>query len=713
MSAISGDRGACRETSDAEENGASSALAEDATTQWIIREIPWEDASADEATTEAAPRSPRDPRDPRDPASAAPPKLRSLAAKERAAQLIGRVISDRYVVEDVIAVGGMGCVYRGSHRHMRKRVAIKRLLPETEGLKELAGRFEREAVAGAHINHPNVAAATDFGQLEDGSYFLILEFANGITLHDIIKRGPMPPMRAVRIARQLAAALDAAHYKGVIHRDLKPRNVMIDEDERDFVKLIDFGLAKVLVDRVATAGAASKGMDGGSITGAGVVFGTVAYMAPEAAFGMGYVTDRSDIYALGVILFEMLAGVHPFGGRDPVEIFRLHRQQPAPAIRERAPGVSAPPELEAVVMRMLEKEPDHRYQSAREVLDALDDAMPCAALDFAGPPSSSGGRPSRYSGVVKRWSSPPSRLPPSSTSPMTSALRASVGELSAPSSSRLSPAPELSGQGDYMPRLSRRSAVPRWRARLAVVAVSVVAAAFGVGLRLLATSRERGAPQEARAVIEVGASVPSAAVVEARVPNGPSAAATRDGTALRAALRGAAEAKAWRKAADALIELADADPRAFVERPVINASVSIVTNIELGALDAKRAEDVYQALAMKAGSGGLDALYEVLSTRGRSSAAARAGELLRRGDVMDRATPALKIAMDLREAPCNDKLSLLDRARDDGDLRVVAELDILRSEACNLRKGQCCFPRSPQIEKTIYLVRTRLRGAPR
>jgi serine/threonine protein kinase len=346
-----------------------------------------------------------------------PKKSRKEYARERAAEFVGRVLSDRYRIEEVLAVGGMGSVFRGSHVHMRKRVAIKLLFPETEGLTELVARFEREAVAGAHMNHPNVAAATDFGRLADGSYFLVLEYVHGITLHELIQQGPVAPVRAVRIARQVASALDAAHQMGVIHRDVKPRNIMIEDTEKDSVKLIDFGLAKVPVDQVATAGEAMS-LRKREITGTGVVLGTVAYMAPEAAFGMESVNERSDLYALGVILYEMLAGVHPFDGQDASEIFRQHREQPPPPIRVRSPGVDVAPRLEGVVMRMLQKEPSARFESARAVVAALDAAMPSAALDFAAPAMSSVAPQSRLAGSVA------SAPPPSTVLPVTEAAPA-------------------------------------------------------------------------------------------------------------------------------------------------------------------------------------------------------------------------------------------------------------------------------------------------
>src|SRR4051812_43176341 len=152
-------------------------------------------------------------------------------------------------------MGGVGAVYLGEHVHMHKHVALKILHPDSAGLPDLVARFEREAVAGAHISHPNVAAATDFGELDDGSFFLVLEYVRGITLREVIQRGPVGSARAVGIAKQIASALSAAHAMDIIHRDVKPRNVMLIEGERDLVKVIDFGLAKLDLKQVSAVAA--------------------------------------------------------------------------------------------------------------------------------------------------------------------------------------------------------------------------------------------------------------------------------------------------------------------------------------------------------------------------------------------------------------------------------------------------------------------------
>src|SRR5688572_22358703 len=177
----------------------------------------------------------------------------------------------------------MGAVYRAEHTHMRKRLAVKVLHPEMLDLAEAVERFEREAIAGAHIEHPNVAAANDFGKLEDGSHFLVLEYLEGEDLRSVLGKGPVAPDRALRIARQIALALRAAHQIGIVHRDLKPENVMLIKKDRevDIVKVLDFGIAKVPVAELTTRGAPGAQ----ALTKLGMVYGTPEYMAPEQALG--------------------------------------------------------------------------------------------------------------------------------------------------------------------------------------------------------------------------------------------------------------------------------------------------------------------------------------------------------------------------------------------------------------------------------------------
>src|SRR5215831_6134561 len=186
-------------------------------------------------------------------------------AKTGAASLVGRVLSERYRIESVLGEGGMGAVYLAEHVLMRKRLAVKVLHPEMTRMPEMVARFEREAMAAAHIEHPNVAAATDFGKLEDGAFFLVLEYVEGTSLRDLIAEGPIGTERALHIAYQMASALARAHSLGIVHRDLKPENVMLVEREGDpnFVKVLDFGIAKVPVGELSSERPGSP--DGGQV----------------------------------------------------------------------------------------------------------------------------------------------------------------------------------------------------------------------------------------------------------------------------------------------------------------------------------------------------------------------------------------------------------------------------------------------------------------
>ncbi|HVY48214.1 MAG TPA: serine/threonine-protein kinase, partial [Minicystis sp.] len=295
----------------------------------------------------------------------------SAAASERARALVGRTVRGRYKLEELVAMGGIAAVFRATKLEGGDEVAVKVLHPDTEGLPELVERFEREAVAGKHIFHPNVAAVMDTGQLDDGSCFLVQEFIRGTTLRKLIDGGPVPPVRAARIARELAVALNAAHDMQIVHRDVKPPNVMLLDGHEARVQLIDFGLAKVPVEHLAVANEDARR----SLTQAGVVFGTVAYMAPETALGMRALDKRADLYALGVIFYEMLAGKHPFSASDPAALFALQRTAKPPPIGERSPGVVVPPSIEAIVARLLEKDPDARFPNARAAIAAIDAAL--------------------------------------------------------------------------------------------------------------------------------------------------------------------------------------------------------------------------------------------------------------------------------------------------------------------------------------------------
>ena len=255
------------------------------------------------------------------------------ASEPGAEALVGTIISGRYRIERVIGEGGMGAVYQAEHTHMRKRVAVKVLHAEMSRMPEVVARFEREAMAAAHIEHPHVVTATDFGKLEDGAFFLALEFVEGKSLRSQIGLGPLELGRALHVARQIASALGRAHQLGIVHRDLKPENVMLVEREGDpdFVKVLDFGIAKVPVGDLASHADPAQPV----LTRAGAIYGTPEYMAPEQALGQP-VDARADLYALGIMTYEMLVGWRPFVAESAVQL-SMQVTAPVPPMAERAP----------------------------------------------------------------------------------------------------------------------------------------------------------------------------------------------------------------------------------------------------------------------------------------------------------------------------------------------------------------------------------------
>jgi eukaryotic-like serine/threonine-protein kinase len=290
--------------------------------------------------------------------------------------LIGTMISDRYKIERLLGEGGMGAVYQAEHTLMRKRMAIKVLHPEMTRLPEVVARFEREAMAAAHIDHPHVVTATDFGKLEDGSFFLALEFVEGKSLREVIALGRLELGRALHIARQIAAALSRAHALKIVHRDLKPENVMLVEREGDpdFVKVLDFGIAKVQIGELTAGDVNQAGPGQPVLTQAGMVYGTPEYMAPEQALGQP-VDARADLYALGCIAYEMLCGVRPFDAESKVALLGMQVTAPVPAMATKAPDANVPPEVEALVKRLLAKEATERLGDARELIEGITTVM--------------------------------------------------------------------------------------------------------------------------------------------------------------------------------------------------------------------------------------------------------------------------------------------------------------------------------------------------
>ncbi len=260
-----------------------------------------------------------------------------------------RVFSERYELNHLIARGGMAEVYRAHDRLLDRPVALKVLFPELSVDRSFVERFRREAQAAANLSHPDIVPVFDWGE-DTGTYFIVMEFIDGRPLSSILKTaGPLSAERAADIGSHVAAALGYAHRHGVIHRDVKPGNVLITDEGQ--VKVTDFGIARAINTEE-------------SLTQTGAVMGTATYFSPEQAEGIG-VDARSDIYSLGVVLFEMVTGRAPFLGDTPVAVASKHVRDSPPAPREINPSV--PPTFEAIILKSMAKDPAHRYGTAEEL----------------------------------------------------------------------------------------------------------------------------------------------------------------------------------------------------------------------------------------------------------------------------------------------------------------------------------------------------------
>ena len=264
-----------------------------------------------------------------------------------------QVFTGRYQIVRHLARGGMAEVYLARDLLLDRPVALKVLFPEFSADRNFVERFRREARAAANLNHPNIVAVYDWGE-EGGTYFIVMEFVDGPTLRELIRsEGPLLPFRAAEIAAEIAGALDFAHRRGVIHRDVKPGNVLIS----GLVKVTDFGIARA---------AASEPQE--SLTQTGAVMGTATYFSPEQAQGLP-IDPRSDVYSLGVVLYEMVTGRPPFIGDSPVAIAYQHvRETPVPPSNH---NPDVPPEFEAVIMTAMAKNRANRYGSAQDLRSDL------------------------------------------------------------------------------------------------------------------------------------------------------------------------------------------------------------------------------------------------------------------------------------------------------------------------------------------------------
>lgn len=266
------------------------------------------------------------------------------------------VIGNRYSVIEKLGSGGMSIVYKAKDKVLNRHVAIKVLRSEFANDEEFLSRFRTEALAAASLSHPNIVSIYDVGE-QEGMHYIVMEYVNGKTLKEFIKEtGRVSTKDAVTIAIQVLRALDHAHKKGIVHRDIKPQNILIDEN--GIVKVTDFGIARA----VST----------GTIINTNLTIGSVHYFSPEQARG-GYVDNRSDLYSLGVVLYEMVTGVLPFDGDTPISIALKHLQEQP--IRPTIYNPDIPRSVEAIILKAMQKDVLLRYQSATEMMQDLKNSL--------------------------------------------------------------------------------------------------------------------------------------------------------------------------------------------------------------------------------------------------------------------------------------------------------------------------------------------------
>jgi len=649
---------------------------------------------------------------------------------------VGTTLGDRYRIDALIGEGGMGRVYSAEHVLMRKRLAIKVLHRELTTMPEVVARFEREAMAAANIDHPNVAAATDFGKLPDGAVFLVLEYVQGKSLRDEIAGGPIAAERALHITRQIASGLGSAHALDIVHRDLKPENVMLVEKggDPDFVKVLDFGIAKVPIGEVPHPTSTPAHTP---ITKAGMVFGTPEYMAPEQALGQT-VDGRADLYALGVILYEMLSGSRPFSSQSQVGILGQQLSKSPPNISDRAPGIAVPPAVEAVAMKLLQRESSERYGTASEVVDVINRLLapiPGHGIYRFTLPE---GSPSSFPPPAEKQalrdaitvSSKPKQVAPT---PMP-LVPGSLPDIEAPLGGDVAAAPgsldeKLNALRAKLPA-GVQGAVQKVPTRILFGVGGALGLASVIGLLGALISAFTGSAPE-------GTSPNASAVTSSDAPTAPRKPAKEGPFARPDELNDAKSGGA--KAFEALAEKYPRDPNIPVELArelaakknwpgavgavgrALSIDATFQNNAQVASLvfqtaQVKVSSDAAFALLEGAmGSRGADIAYDLVTTSNvRPWVQTRAETFLQSPSFDKVSTPNLRAIVKLRySAGCEEKRVLLPDLKAHADERALFELVPLQDKTgCGARKKDDCYPclrTSNELDDTIAAVRTRKR----
>ncbi len=591
--------------------------------------------------------------------------------------LVGTILADRFRIVSKIGIGGMGAVYRAEHIHMRKPVAVKVLHREMMTHPEVVQRFEREAVAAGRIEHPNVAKATDFGRLDDGSFYLVLEYVEGIDLADLLNRGPVPLNKAIHIAQQVCEALTAAHAAEIVHRDLKPENVMLLDrpGEPEIVKVLDFGIAKVQMGESGSE----------QLTKIGTVFGTPQYMAPEQAAGRA-VDHRADLYTVGTLLYEMLVGTVPFDDDDMVRVLSMQIDDtPAPL-----PGW-VDSELSELTMQLLAKDPDARPQPAERV------AMTLAA-------------------ILDRLGGPPLPDAPDEARQMLESYTERVMEDEQAVLARATASRSL-----HVGKVN----VPVWAlvlGGLSLIAVAATATTFAVlTVQKQAQPTSTTSPPGPEAD-GVEPAPPANVMVDPKDEAMAARAATGDEDAIatlealpedkRSAGMWLALGRGYMKTKKKVQAIAAYD-RAIDLDAALAKDQSLLIHVREAARSKDGASDAVALAAKRLGPAGADILYDVwVATRAKTPTTQLAKELVYSAELRKQASPALNIVLDLRDSEtCQDIKDLLPRTTLKGDARSLRVLmPLLDKTGCGERKkGDCweCLREDSSLEDAVAAVRAR------
>ncbi len=394
---------------------------------------------------------------------------------------VGDILDSRYRITGLLGTGGMGSVYRAEHVTIRRPVAIKVLHPNIAEDPDYAKRFEREAFVTGRTDHPNCVTVSDFGPLAGGGFYLVMELVDGVLLADVLDEVErMSPRRALHIIRHVLRGLGHAHGNGIVHRDVKPANVILlkQDNDEDFAKILDFGIAK-LVDAAAVHDPANN-----QLTRVGTTVGTPTYVAPEQAVG-GLVDARSDLYSVSIMLYEMIAGRPPFQDEDTVRVLAKHLSAPVPPMNELAPEVVVSPSVEELIRKGLSKDKAERYPSAAAYIAAIDDLFARHLVDGLGP-SDSSGRPIAVAfadtGLAMATPVPAPSIPMGVPAvALSGPIDAASGPHPAGASSLAEPGNVTSTSMVRLPSLSRRKLAVIGAVLAAVVLIAFVASGGGGG----------------------------------------------------------------------------------------------------------------------------------------------------------------------------------------------------------------------------------------